>query len=63
MRAIMALDETIRAKIVHPNNTVEKFDHLKIECRAAEKQHQHEGFGEKLFDIMKSVKQILEKYC
>lgn len=61
----MALDETTRNKIVQPNNTDDNFDHLKIACRAADKQYQHEGFGEKLFNIMKSVKKnkrIFEKY-
>ncbi|CAF0910875.1 unnamed protein product [Adineta steineri] len=55
MRAIMALDETTRSKIVQSNDGDENFDHLKIECRAADKQHQHIDFGEKLFNIMKSL--------
>jgi hypothetical protein len=58
MRAIMALDEITRSKIVHPNATDENFDHLKIECRARDKQEQHVPFGEQLFNIMKSVKRI-----
>jgi hypothetical protein len=54
----MALDEITRSKIVHPNATDENFDHLKIECRARDKQEQHVPFGEQLFNIMKSVKRI-----
>ena len=56
MRAIMALNEKLRAKIIRSNNTNQNFDHLKIECRVKDAQNQHEAFGEELFNIMKSVK-------
>jgi len=56
MRAIMGLDDRTRAKIAHPNSPDANFDHLKIECRAKDKQHHHEAFSEQLFNIMKSVK-------
>jgi hypothetical protein len=58
MRAIMSLDDKTRAKIIHPNNLDDNFDHLKIECRAKDKHNQHEEFGDQLFNIMKSVKEI-----
>jgi hypothetical protein len=61
MRAIMSLDDKTRAKIVDPNNPDENFDHLKIECRAKDKHNQHEGFGDQLINIMKSVKRIIIK--
>jgi hypothetical protein len=56
MRAIVGLDESIRARMIHPNNPDDNFDYLKIECRAKDKQHQHEAFSEQLFKIMKSVR-------
>ncbi len=49
----MGLDESIRSKIIQSD---ENFEHLKIECRAKDKRHQHEAFSEQLFNIMKSVK-------
>ncbi len=57
----MSLDDKTRAKIVDPNNPDENFDHLKIECRAKDKHNQHEGFGDQLINIMKSVKRIIIK--
>lgn len=56
MRGLMNLDEKTRAKIVYSNNPDENFDHLKIECRSKNKNHQHEGFGNQLLDEMKRVK-------
>ncbi|UJR30873.1 hypothetical protein I4U23_018386 [Adineta vaga] len=55
MRALMILDESTRMKIVHSDSNDENYDHLKIDCRAADKQHQHEDFGEKLATIMRSL--------
>ncbi len=52
----MSLDDKKRTKIIGSNNPDENFDHLKIECRAKDKRNQHEGFGDDLFNIMKSVK-------
>ncbi|CAF3435085.1 unnamed protein product [Rotaria socialis] len=55
MRAIMALDEPTRAEILHASDNEDNFDHLKIECRAKDKNHPHEAFGENLFNIMKTI--------
>lgn len=52
----MSLDEKTRAKIAHPNNPNENFDHLKIECRAKDKIHPHDAFAEELFNKMRTVK-------
>lgn len=55
VRAIMSLNDKVRARIVQSNNHDENFEHLKIECRARDRQYQHEGFGEELFNAMKSI--------
>lgn len=55
MRALVALDESTRAKIVLLDSNDDNYDHLKIDCRAADKPYQREDYGEKLATIMKSV--------
>ncbi|CAF1149652.1 unnamed protein product [Rotaria sp. Silwood1] len=55
MRSIMALDDMTRNDILHPTDTDDNFDHLKIQCRAKDKNPQHEAFGEQLFNIMKTI--------
>lgn len=55
MRALVNLDEVARAEVVHAGEDDDNFDHLKIECRAKDKNHPHEAFGESLFNIMKAV--------
>ncbi|CAF3068666.1 unnamed protein product [Rotaria sp. Silwood2] len=55
MRAIMALDDMTRMEALHPSDTDDSFDHLKIECRSKDKNQQHEAFGEQLFNIMKTI--------
>lgn len=57
----MALDEKTRGKIVQASNPDENFDHLKIECRTQDKNHQHDAFGDQLLNTMKSVKEIFRK--
>lgn len=52
----MSLNDKTRAKIVQSNHHGNNFEHLKIECRARDRQYQHEGFGKELFNAMKSVK-------
>lgn len=54
----MSLDEKTRGKIAHPNNPNENFDHLKIECRAKDKVHQHDAFTEELFNRMRTVNSL-----
>ncbi|CAF0851429.1 unnamed protein product [Adineta ricciae] len=55
MRALMMLDEDTRTKIIQPDSNDENYDHLKINCRAADKHYQHEDFSEKLATIMRSL--------
>jgi hypothetical protein len=55
MRAMMSLDDKTRSKIVDTDSIDDNYNHLKIQCRAKGKQHQHEPFGEQLFNNMKSV--------
>lgn len=52
----MALDESTRSEIAHPSGTDDSFEHLRIECRGKDKNHQHDAFGELLFNTMKSVR-------
>ena len=51
----MMLDEDTRNKIIQPDSNDENYEHLKINCRAADKHYQHEDFGERLATIMRSV--------
>ncbi|UJR15747.1 hypothetical protein I4U23_002682 [Adineta vaga] len=55
MQAIMSLDERTRAKIIDSDSTDDNFDHLKIDCRSKGRQQSHEPFGDKLFQMMKSI--------
>ena len=50
MRGIMSLDAKTRLKLT------DKFEHLKIQCRAEGNQLQHQSFGDELFHKMKSVR-------
>lgn len=51
----MMLDEDTRNTIIQPDSNDENYEHLKINCRAADKHYQHEDFGERLATIMRSV--------